>query len=59
MAIFYFVMGLSFIVMPIFDGIPSLNRYGISILLIVYSCFRLYRFLKPSKNFNHEEHDAE
>lgn len=59
MAIFYFVMGLSFIVMPLFDGIPSLNRYGISTLLILYGCFRLYRFFKPSKNFNHEEEETE
>lgn len=59
MAIFYFVMGLSFIVMPLFDGIPSLNKYSISILLMLYGCFRLYRFFKPSKNFNHEEQDIE
>lgn len=59
MAIFYFVMGLSFIVMPLFDNIPAINRYGISILLMIYGSFRLYRFFKPSKNINHEEQDAD
>jgi putative Mn2+ efflux pump MntP len=59
MAIFYFVMGLTFVSLPLFDSIPSLNRYGISILLMVYGCYRLYRFFKPSKKNNHEEQDDE
>jgi hypothetical protein len=59
MAIFYFVMGLTFVILPLFDSIPPLNRYGISILLMVYGCYRLYRFFKPSKNINHEEQDDE
>jgi hypothetical protein len=59
MAIFYFVMGLTFVILPLFDTIPPLNRYGISILLMVYGCYRLYRFYKPSKNFNHEYQDDE
>ena len=59
MAIFYFVMGLIFVILPLFDSIPPLNRYGISILLMIYGCYRLYRFLKPLKNINHEEQDDE
>ncbi len=59
MAIFYFVMGLTFVILPLFDNIPPLNRYGISILLMVYGCYRLYRFFKPSKKNNHEEQDDE
>lgn len=59
MAIFYFVMGLTFVVLPLFDSIPPLNRYGISILLMVYGCYRLYRFFKPSRKNNHEEQDDE
>lgn len=59
MAIFYFVMGMSFVILPLFNNIPPLNRYGISILLMVYGCYRLYRFFKPSKKFNREEQDTE
>lgn len=61
MAIFYFVMGVTFIVFPLFDSIPSINRYSISVLLILYGCFRLYRFFKQNnttiKNDDDENDD--
>ena len=49
MAIFYFVMGLTFWLMPQFDSIPSTTRYSVSGLLVVYGIYRLYRIVKTIK----------
>lgn len=52
MAIFYFVMGLAFILLPWFDAIAPYTRYGTAVLLMAYGCFRFYRMLKSIKQLN-------
>jgi len=49
MAIFYFVMGLAFMLLPIFNTLDSTTRYVVSTMLIVYGSFRLYRIVKAFK----------
>ena len=49
MAIFYFVMGLAFLLLPAFNTLDSTTRYVVSAMLIVYGLFRLYRIVKAFK----------
>lgn len=54
MAIFYFVMGISFMVMPWFAYLGQM-RYVIGTLLIVYGCFRFYRLMKQPQQFRNDD----
>jgi uncharacterized membrane protein HdeD (DUF308 family) len=45
MAIFYFVMGLSFMFLPLFSSLTNTTRYAVAILLVVYGIFRMYRLI--------------
>jgi Kef-type K+ transport system membrane component KefB len=48
MAIFYFVMGLGFMVLPWFAQLEEI-RYAVGVMLILYSIFRTYRLIKNLK----------
>jgi|688.fasta_scaffold143956_3 hypothetical protein len=54
MAIFYFMAGLSFIVLPIYKSVDGLTRYIIATLLLLYGIFRFYRTYNSIKNKQHE-----
>lgn len=55
MAIFYFVMGLAFLVLPQFVAYAGEIRYAVAPLLIVYGCFRVYRLIKAKQETTNEE----
>lgn len=59
MAIFYFVMGLAFVLLPWFGAVAPATRYSIAVLLMAYGCFRFYRMLKSIKQLNPVNTDEE
>ncbi|MES2689881.1 MAG: hypothetical protein V4658_05725 [Bacteroidota bacterium] len=54
MAIFYFVMGISFMVMPLFAYLGQV-KYLVGALLICYSGFRFYRLMKKQPDFRNDD----
>jgi hypothetical protein len=50
MAIFYFMLGLTVAFYPLFKNIELSTRYGISLLLILYGCYRFYRIFNTTKS---------
>lgn len=50
MAIFYFVMGLGFMLLPWFAYLEEM-KYVTGFVLIVYGCFRFYRQMKQKPRY--------
>lgn len=54
MAIFYFVLGLSFMLMPLFEYLGNM-RYLLGTLLVAYGCFRFYRLVKKQQELRNND----
>jgi uncharacterized membrane protein HdeD (DUF308 family) len=48
MAIFYFVMGVSILFLPLFANISLSTRYALGLMLLGYGIFRFYRQIKSN-----------